>query len=152
MYGWRLAKAKYQVLDGEGARLYGGRWNSRGNPVVYLAGSVSLALLELLVHTDLDIMPSDILLLKIEIPDNAMVEELNPVPKNWRQIPAPPACQKAGDDWIISGRSAVLSVPSIVIPEERNYLLNPRHPDSGRIIIIEKNQFSFDPRLFGRSP
>jgi RES domain-containing protein len=151
MQVYRLAKQAYSVLDGEGARLYGGRWNSPGHAVVYTAGSRALALLELLVHTELDTMPSGMVLLTVEVPERIVVEELRPLPRAWHRLPAPPACHKAGDLWVASGRSAVLAVPSVVIHKEHNYLINPGHPDSRAIKVVKREPFSFDTRLFGES-
>lgn len=149
---WRIVKAARadSAFDGEGARRYGGRWNSPGAPLVYTAGSASLAALELLVH----LQSSQLLLAYVAIPvdfDDALVEELDPasLPEDWRCHPAPVALQRLGDRWVAERRSAVLGVPSAVVPvpEESNSLLNPAHPDFDRIARGSPRPFRFDPRL-----
>jgi RES domain-containing protein len=139
----RLAKAGFAGLDGEGARLYGGRWNSPGRPMVYSAASPSLAVLEVLVHLDLppELMPDDYRLLAIEIPDDAAVERLDDVPAEAR------ACAAVGDDFLARGAALALLVPSVIVPQERNVLVNVRHPDMGRVRITGDEPFRFDPRL-----
>lgn len=120
---YRLAKAAFSALDGEGARLYGGRWNSPGRPMIYAAGSPSLAVLEVLVHLDLpaELMPDDYRLLEIEIPDDAVVEHLNETPVSAE------ACVSAGDGFLIRGGALAMLVPSVVVPQERNSLIDVRH-------------------------
>jgi RES domain-containing protein len=144
---WRLAKAIYPQLDGEGARLFGGRWNSPGSAMVYTASSLALAVVEALVHLNPDQIPVDLMAFEIDIPDDITTEILHPLPKNWRKTPAPTVCQLAGNAWIRSGRTAVLIVPSAVIPNEKNYLLNPKHEDMGRVKVVGSERFTFDARL-----
>ncbi len=146
---WRLAKARYAALDGEGARLHGGRWNSPGNAVVYTSSTLSLAVLELLVHTDSDILPVDLIALEIGIPDGAQPEQLGRLPSEWRRIPAPDACPELGDEWIESGRGLILAVPSVVVPMELNYLINPSHESMRDVRVIARHEFALDPRLTG---
>jgi len=134
------------VLDGEGARLHGGRWNSPGMPVVYTAGSRALAVLELLVWTDPDTLPAELHLFEIDVPDEAVaVAEL---PPDW-QRPRHSACRELGDAWAASARTLLLSVPSAVIPEEPNHLLNPAHPGMSSVRVVGSRPFAFDPRLLG---
>ena len=139
----RLTKAAFTALDGEGARRFGGRWNSAGRPAVYAAASPSLAVLEVLVHLDLpgELMPDDYRLIGIEIPDDAQVELLNHAPG------AADDCLAAGDDFLIRAAALVLLVPSIVVPQERNAILNVRHPAMSRVAIVTDEPFRFDPRL-----
>jgi RES domain-containing protein len=116
--------------------------------MVYTAGSQALAALELLVHLDrADILPA-YLLIPAEIPD-ALIEKLDPatLPRNWRAEPAPPRVRAIGDRWIASATSVALEVPSAVVPAERNYLLNPAHPDFARTAIGKPHRFELDPRL-----
>lgn len=148
MHAYRLAKAQYAALDGEGARLYGGRWNSRGVAMVYLASSASLALVELLVHLNPGVIPPEMVLLTIEIPDDIASETLHPLPGDWNLDPPPLACQMAGDRWARSARSAIMRVPSVIVPMESNLLLNPLHPESRRINTIKTESFPFDSRFF----
>jgi len=139
----RLAKAAFIALDGEGARLFGGRWNSAGRPAIYAAASPSLAVLEVLVHLDLppDLMPDDYRLLDIEIPDDAPIERLEYAPDN------ADACLRAGDSFLERGAALVLLVPSVVVPREHNAIINVRHPAMTRVAIVADTAFRFDPRL-----
>jgi RES domain-containing protein len=145
---WRIARGCYALLDGEGARLMGGRWNSAGRPVVYTSQSAALAVLEVLVWTDPEDVPDDLRLYEIEIPDDASVARLDPgaLPKDWKE-PGSPECIKAGDRWLAAADSLALEVPSAVLPEERNLLINPRHPDAARVRVTEERPFAFDLRL-----
>ena len=144
---WRLAQAKYPALDGEGARRYGGRWNSEGHAVVYTASHLSLAALELLVHVASDIPPPGYEAVEIEIPDGIIPDTLCPLPEGWYEMIPPIECKDVGDRWIESGQSLICAVPSAVVPEEYNYLLNPAHADMRLVTIIRRRPFSFDPRL-----
>ena len=152
---WRLARRAYPALDGKGAQRTGGRWNSPGHPAVYTASRLSLAALELLVHLDPDTIPDDLTAFEIEVPESVAVEALNLdlLPPDWRSLPDHPACRSAGDEWLSSQRTAVLAVPSAIVPAELNYLINPRHRDSKSIKAIGFERFSLDPRLLrpGRS-
>jgi RES domain-containing protein len=147
---WRIVKARHAgtAFDGEGARLYGGRWNSRGLAVVYTAASPALAALELLVHLG----NSRVLASYVSIAcrfDAALVLQLDRhrLPKNWRSSPALPELALLGDAWLKDGTSAVLEVPNAIIPAESNYLLNPHHRDFGAIEIGNPQPFEFDLRL-----
>ncbi len=145
---WRLARPAYPALDGEGARLSGGRWNSPGIPVVYASGTLSLAVLELLVHTDPDLVPDDLRAFEIEVPGSLEVSVLDHrLPRTWREVPAPPECRALGDGWAVERRHAVLDVPSVAVPEERNYLINPAHPAAAQVKVVRVRDFSLDKRL-----
>jgi RES domain-containing protein len=147
---WRICSRRYQRFDGEGARQYGGRWNHVGTSVVYTSGSLSLAALELFVHLDIDIVPPNLVAIQVEVPDNLAVEavKIDSLPKNWRRYPAPEVLKDIGTAWSAKGATAILAVPSAVIPEERNYLLNPAQPDFKRIRISRPVSFRFDPRMW----
>ena len=150
---WRIVKARYaeSAFSGEGARLYGGRWNSPGVPVVYAAQHQSLAVLEVLVGLeDASLLPRFVLF-KVEF-ENGLVETLADaaLPRAWRANPPPRSTQRLGDAWAAEARSAVLSVPSAVVPAERVYLLNPRHPNFGALAIEGPYPYAFDPRLGGK--
>lgn len=121
--------------------------------MVYTASTLSLAALELFVNLDPEDLPPNLVSIFASVPDNLPIAEIqsNSLPRNWRTYPAPPALQKVGGDWIAKGRIAILSVPSAVIPEDRNYLLNPAHPDFKRIEIGEPKPFRFDPRMWRRT-
>jgi RES domain-containing protein len=146
---WRIDRSIYRAtaFTGEGARLYGGRWNSQDVSVVYVAEHRSLAMLELLVHMR---KPKDYELYSVKF-DESLVQELaaENLPSNWDVEPPTTETQEIGDNWVLSATSAVLSVPSAVVPEERNYLLNPRHADFGQIKIDSPVPCYFDPRLLG---
>ena len=146
---WRLIKTKYlsTAWDGAGARKAGGRWNAPGVAVVYTSGSLSLALVEVLVHLPADILPA-YSAARVEF-DDSLLTILVPahLPKGWKDSPPPPATQAIGAAWVAAADSAVLRVPSVVVPGEFNFLLNPAHPDFARIRIGAPTAFPFDPRL-----
>jgi RES domain-containing protein len=145
---WRLARAPYAALDGEGGRRASARWHTRGRPIVYTASHLSLAVLELLVHIDPGEIPTDLVALTIDVPDDIRVETLDvgSLPADWR-APEHEACRRAGDAWLASLRTMVLRVPSAVVPEEHNFLLNPLHPDAARARVAARRLFTFDLRL-----
>jgi RES domain-containing protein len=149
--GWRLSehRDKRRVFDGEGGRLHGGRWNQPGTPLVYTAGSLALATLEILVNADRATLSRPFFKFKVEVPDHE-IEQLAParLPPNWKKYPAPDETKLMGSAWADSKRSLVLSVPS-AITEERNYLLNPAHPNFGLLVIGAPELFWMDPRLVG---
>lgn len=147
---WRLTKAQYaaSAFGGEGARLYGGRWNSPGRAVVYLAGSLALAALEILVHVKSQRELGGYVKIRVEAPEDA-VSAPSTLPPNWQQGRAPDETRAVGDAWLEVGKTPLLQVPSIIIPEEHNYLLNPQHPRFGKLTLGEAEPFSFDPRLRG---
>jgi len=147
---WRFAKAKHadQAFAGEGARKFGGRWNNPGTPVVYAASGISLALLELLAHLeDASILPSYVLF-RADINDS-LIETLDQaiLPKDWRDSPAPASVKALGDKWFEQSRSAVLAVPSAISPPEKNYLINPAHPDFRKIKTSGPVDYEYDPRI-----
>ncbi len=143
MIVYRLCKAAYAALDGEGARLWGGRWNSPGRPMVYAAASPSLAVLEVLVHLDLpaELLPNDLTLLTIEIPDDATIHRLETTPAN------EDGCLAAGDRFLDAGDALALMVRSVVVPQEWNALLHVGHADMARVVVLASEPFRFDPRL-----
>ena len=147
---WRLARARHSELDGEGARRRGARWNPRGMAVVYAASTLSLAALESLVHTDERDAPDDLMATPIEVPDDIAQEELSVsmLLRNWRETPAPERLQAIGLEWKKRGKTAVLSVPSVVVPTERNWLLDPDHRDFKKLVPGKPHPFHFDPRLW----
>lgn len=147
---WRIVKARRAetAFDGEGARLSGGRWNSPGIAMVYTSASAALAVLEMLVHLGQgDVLPSYVLI-ACSFKDS-LVETADPddLPANWLAYPASPDLQSVGDEWISSTRSAVLRVPSVIVPRESNFLLNPSHPDFRRVRIGTPEPFGLDLRL-----
>jgi len=147
---WRITKARFaeDLFSGEGARAYGGRWNSQGYWVAYTSATASLAVLELLVNVERPELPGAFVLASCAFDESLVttieIDELSP---NWRD-PRPTAeLRDFGDEWIRSERSAVLSVPSVIIEHERNYLLNPAHPDFKRLELSPPKPFRIDLRL-----
>lgn len=149
---WRLTRKRFadRAFDGEGARLYGGRWNHKGVAAVYCAATLSLAALELFVHLEASESPDDLVTLVAEIPSSVAVEGLeeSTLPADWRVYPGPDSLKDLGTAWLRSRRTAVLSVPSVVIPRERNFLLNPAHPAFADIVLREPEPFAFDSRMW----
>jgi RES domain-containing protein len=147
---WRITKSDHadDAFDGEGARLFGGRWNSPGTAVVYLAQSESLAALELLVHLDTSQLLRSYVSIPVEFPaDSLEVVERRNLPRRWQSFPAPAALRELGDRWVAERRSLALQVPSALVPREANYLLNPHHAGMAKVKIGEPQRFDFDPRL-----
>jgi RES domain-containing protein len=146
---WRMVKEKHvaTAFSGEGAAKTGGRWNSRGVAVVDTSATRSLAALETLVRLNPPVMFS-YRSIRIEF-DEAWVGHLPlaALPSDWKTEPPPISTRQLGDAWARSLRSAILAVPSAMIPEELNYLLNPAHPDFKNIAIGKPVPFTFDPRL-----
>lgn len=145
---WRLTKARYArtAFDGEGARLYGGRWNSPSRTVAYLAGSLALATLEILVHVKSQGELEGYVKIRVEASEG-LTSEVEALPENWQQGRAPDETRAIGDSWLEASKTPLLRVPSVVIPEEHNYLLNPQHPGFSKLTVGEAEPFSFDPRL-----
>jgi RES domain-containing protein len=148
---WRLCKKDFAAtaFSGIGARDYPGRWNEKGWPVVYTAGSLALAALEYFVHIDADLLPENLVAIEASIPPSVRIKQLkiDDLPKNWRDIPAPNILSRIGTDWLRSHESTVLAVPSVVIPVEMNYLINPDHQDFKKIKIGRPQAFAFDSRM-----
>ncbi len=147
---WRIVKRKYAAaaFDGEGARIAGGRWNSKGRRVVYTSESAALAALELLVHLGRSRSLPDYVIFSCTFSER-ILETYDPakLPSNWRSYPAPAALARVGNTWLREQRSAVLRVPSAVIETESNYLFNPAHRDFRRLTIAGPEAFELDLRL-----
>lgn len=147
---WRIVKARHaaSAFGGEGAARTGGRWNSRGTPMVYTSATLSLAALEVLVHLNPPVLFS-FKAFRVTFPESAL-ERLDPgqVPKDWRTEPPPPSTQELGDLWVREERSPVLAVPSVLVPDEWNYLLHPNHPRIAEVLVDLPRDFHLDPRLF----
>ena len=146
---WRIAREAHAALDGEGARLHGARWTPRGTPAVYASSHLSLAALEYLVHIDAEDAPDDLVALRISVPDDVAEVGFAPssLPADWRQTPPPPACQAIGSEWAGRGETLLLRVPSVLVPEESNVLVNPAHPAAAGVRLIGSRPFSYDLRL-----
>lgn len=152
---YRISKTQHiRDLSGEGARLFGGRWNPKGMPALYTSDSTALATLETLVHFSLGLVPQDRSILTLNLPDDLSRLELNAkdfLPKWWIN-PAPPKLASIGKKWLEQNSEIALVVPSSVTPqsEGRNYILNPRHLDFSRIEIVSVAEYRYDSRFFSQ--
>ena len=137
-------------FDGEGAYRYGGRWSSPGTRLSYTSEHQSLAMLEYFVHLDVDDPPGDLVLAVAEAPDELARErvEISNLPSNWRESAAPPQLARLGDEFTQRDEHCLLLVPSVLAPNENNWLINPAHPDLKRIVVREVEPLSYDPRMF----
>lgn len=144
---FRITKAEFaQKLFAPG---FAGRWNRSGEEVIYAASSRSLACLENLVHRKSTIGTSSFRTMVIYVPDHAAIQQINlkDLPDKWNELPFSEACEGLGSDWYRSHKSSVLKVPSAVIPDEFNYVLNSRHQDFNQVKIVDILPFYFDKRL-----
>lgn len=155
---WRIATdtPDYTAddLSGAGAQASGGRWNRKGTAVVYASGSAALACLETLVHLGASPLPLNRYLVRIEIPDEVfarrmVLDELAPAPRRvgWDAEPAGKVSLDLGSAWAAGAGAAVLEVPSVILPEEANFLINPHHPDTATIRAAKLRRFDYDRRL-----
>ncbi|MBN2639674.1 MAG: RES family NAD+ phosphorylase [Bacteroidales bacterium] len=150
---YRIEREKYlnTTLKGIGAALAEGyRWNSLHTFLVYTAESRALATLEVSVHLDLnEDLPTDRYYIEIDIPEDVEILELSvdDLPENWDAKPPAIETQYIGDDFVIQNQAAVLKVPSCIVQQEFNYLINPNHPDAKKIKVVSTQKFTFDSRL-----
>lgn len=148
---WRLCRGRYaaEAATGEGARLYGGRWNSRGVRVVYASTSLALAAVEIFVNLEPNLRPADLVAIEGEIPDALRITKLDPraLPRDWFES-RDESLHRFGDEWIRGASSAAMLVPSAAIRGEWNVLLNPAHQDFGQIRFRDSAPFEFDVRMF----
>jgi len=147
---WRICRKPYATdpLSGRGGLFTSGRWHTKGQRVFYTSGSLALAALELLVHVDRDMLPSDLIQIEIDVPDKLRIlrTDVSVLPKNWQSYPSPAALRRLGDDWLTAESTPVLQVPSAVIAEEFNLILNPVHADSRHINVVSTKDFAYDSR------
>lgn len=151
MIVYRLSKEKYCTdLSGMGAEKTGGRWNSKGLPVLYTANSRALAVLEVAVHVPFGIIPTNYFITAIDIPDNLNVDiiAIDSLHPNWRTIPPIKPTQYIGDAFLRNNASLILQVPSAIVPGDFNYLINPKHKDFNLAKVLWTIPFEFDMRLF----
>ena len=148
---YRICKTKYAAtcFDGEGAFRFGGRWNSPGTRILYTAGSLSLAALEMLVHLNNEEVLLSYSFAAVEFDEKYIlpVEEFRMLPDDWSASPAPVEIQRVGDNWVRSNSSLILRVPTSVLPLEFNYLINVAHPDFTKLKLGNPQKFKFDHRL-----
>lgn len=143
-------KRQHDTLSGIGAEIYGGRWNLPGTRAVYCAGSRSLAILEMLVHMDMKHVPNDRILVKIKVSDDVAIRyhDRKKLPPDWDKFPYTHASQKVFTDWIHrEAAGPVLALPSAVVPEEWNFILNPLHQKMTEIRVVEVQPLAIDERL-----
>lgn len=153
MIVYRLARAKFcQDLSGRGAELTGGRWNSKGIPMVYTSSSRALCMTEIAVHMPLGILPADYFLITISLPNDAPMAAYNEknLPVGWNSFPHKNVTQAIGDKFIKDEKFLVLKVPSAVVQGDYNYIINPRHKSMAKVKIEDIEDFRFDERLFIR--
>ena len=147
---WRIVQAAQASggFSGEGARSYGGRWNHKRTPMVYTAGSISLAALEMLVHLDSAQLLDRFVCIPVDFDDSLCRKiDVSVLPENWNAHPPSRATRDIGSDWIRRSASPVLAVPSVAVPLETNHLLNPAHPDFPSLQIGSPQSFQYDPRV-----
>jgi RES domain-containing protein len=150
MLVYRIAKRDVvRDLSGMGAKLFGGRWNHRGTAVIYTSETRALATVEYLVHLSLSNAPRDLMIASLEIPDSIVPEEVprKALPKGWRDYPSPREVADLGTEWAKSKKSLLLRVPSAVVEQEYNILINPMHSEMPRVVLKEVAAFEFDKRL-----
>jgi RES domain-containing protein len=147
---WRITRKPFitQALEGLGAKKYGGRWNSRGVAVVYTSESLELAVLEALVHLDIDLLPKDVYQIGFELDDQLIARAPAPLPTDWDSSPPySAAVQAVGDRWIDSQSSLGLRVPASVLPSRSNVLLNPAHPQMSQLREVERGPLPWPSRV-----
>ncbi len=148
---WRICRRRYaaDAASGQGARLYGGRWNSRDVPMVYASTSLALAAVETFVNLEPNLQPKDLISIEGNIPDGLEISrvDLKTLPANWRET-RDESLRRFGDDWIRGGQTAALLVPSAAIRGEWNVLFNPAHGDFSKIRFPKPQPFEFDVRMF----
>jgi RES domain-containing protein len=148
---WRLTRRTHANLLGRGGELADGRWHTRGRPVVYGASTAALTALEVRVHLDLpfELLPDDYVLMQIAVPNDIAVRTVEPadLPETWPEMDSQ-ICRAIGDAWLAEGASALLLVPSAIIPFEQNALINPLHPASVRLTVANVTPFVRDSRLW----
>lgn len=148
---WRLTHRQFQktAFTGEGSYAVGGRWIPAGCRAVYASQSLSLCVLELLVHVEVRHIMDNFVAFPIDVPQDLVVERVSEdaLPRDWRSRHAWAKLQSIGAEWLRTRHSSLLQVPSAVVPQESNFLLNPAHPDFGRLVLGKPEPYRFDPRL-----
>ncbi len=150
---WRICEATFadSAFSGEGASIVGGRWNSKGKRMVYTAEHLSLAILEVFIHLNVPTVRRDFFVaIKAEIPDDLNIEYMNVdrLPLDWCLSTSKSSLQALGNEWIDSARTPILAIPSAIVSQEFNYLINPLHPQVDRLIIDIPQPFNFDSRMW----
>ena len=148
IYRLTLPKFAGSAFSGEGALRVGGRWTPPGRPAVYASSSIALALLETLAHAPWPTMPTH-MVIPVEVPDamRITVVKIADLPADWRNTPTPAALRTIGKDWLLAAETAILRVPSALVPQEWNYVLNPLHPDFAQLRVLAPEPLAIDGRL-----
>ena len=148
---WRICRQRYaaEAFSGEGARLYGGRWNSKGVGMIYTSTSLALAVVETFVHLEPNLRPDDLVSIQAELPDGVASErlEVRSLPANWHKLRGE-ALRHFGDEWCRAQKTVALQVPSAAVRGEWNVLLNPGHADFRKLKVHKPEPFEFDLRMF----
>lgn len=148
---YRLSRRNYaKDLSGTGAKINGGRWNSRGIEALYTSEHISLAKLEVAVHISLDLIPDDYCVIELELPNQTKIKTLkvSDLPNYWDCIPYAKTTQLIGDEFLNENKFLALKVPSAIVHQEHNLILNPHHKDYHKVKITKIEKFGFDERLF----
>lgn len=148
---YRIAKKQYiNDLSGEGARLYGGRWNKKGDAMLYFSESLSLCVLEILVHLDFQFLSNDFYFVEAEIPDEMIQPTftINDLDTIWNNNPPSPYTQQIGSDWLTENKNLAMRVPSAVLPVQANILVNPKHLQMSKLNILKSESLQIDQRVF----
>jgi RES domain-containing protein len=149
MLVYRVGKTKHaNDLSGEGAKINGGRWNHKNFPCLYTSASRALSLLEYTVNVNIEYIPRALSVSTIEIPDSEIlkINEAS-LPGDWKQVPSPSSTKDFGTHFLKAGKKAIIQIPSSIIKEEYNYLLNPAHPESRNFKIVEIMDLVYDVRI-----
>jgi RES domain-containing protein len=148
---YRISRTKWAGdLSGEGARLYGGRWNRKGTSCLYTSSSRSLAILEFSVNVSLDEIPRSLSIVTLKLPDQFLEVAMKDLPGNWKDVPAPGSTRDLGTRLLQEGRHLIIRLPSAVIPQEFNYIVNPAHQDLKLCRILSIDDFVYDVRIKNR--
>ena len=152
MIVFRLTTAKHaHDLSGRGAELTGGRWNSKGTAIIYTSESRALCMLEVAVHLPLGHLPKDYVLISLNVPDHSIqIIGRAYLPEDWNQFPPKPSTRSVGDTFVSEDKTLLLKVPSAIVPDEHNFLINPVHPYFPQVKILAVDPFQFDSRFFIR--
>ena len=152
MIVFRLTTSKHaHDLSGKGAEVAGGRWNNKGTAIVYTSESRALCMLEVAVHLPLGNLPKDYVLISLEVPEDS-IQTISRfyLAEDWNQFPPKPSTRLIGDTFVAEGNALLLKVPSALVPDEHNILINPAHKDFLKVKILEVEPFQFDSRFFIR--
>lgn len=148
---FRLCRRSFarSPLDGRGGLVASGRWHTPRRLVTYASESLALASLEILVHCDPDLLPTDLVAVEIDVPEGLPSDRFDALdlPRGWRRYPAPASQQRLGNAWLDAASGCLLRVPSVIVPSESNFLITPAHPDVRRLRVVGRRAFRFDARL-----